>query len=107
LWDQITRYLKAGYSPEQIAGTLALVHADTPSLQGSHETIYTALYAMPRGELPMDVIGWWHFGHAKRRPRAGGEYQRGRIPDRVSIHDRPPDIEARLIPGLWEGDLIK
>jgi len=29
--------------------------------------------------------------------RAGGEDQRGRIPDRVSIHDRSPEVEARLI----------
>jgi len=34
-------YLKKGYSPEQIdgtlaAGTLALVHTDTPSLRVSH-----------------------------------------------------------------------
>lgn len=45
------RYLKKGYSPEPIAGTLALVHTDTPSLRVSHETIYTAISAMPRGEL--------------------------------------------------------
>ena len=25
----------------------------------------------------------------------------------VSMHDRPPDVEERLIPGHWEGDLIK
>jgi IS30 family transposase len=83
------------------------VHADTPSLQVSHETIYTAIYAMPRGALRTEVIGWLRFGHAKRRPRARGEDRRGRIPDMVSIHDRPPEIEDRLIPGHWEGDLIK
>ena len=26
LWKQVTKYLKIGYSPEQIAGTLATVH---------------------------------------------------------------------------------
>jgi len=36
-------------------------------LQVSHETIYTAIYAMPRGELRTEVIGWLRFGHAKRR----------------------------------------
>ncbi len=107
LWDEVMHYLKRRYSPEQIAGTLALVHAQTPSLQVSHETIYTAIYAMPRGELRTEVIGWLRFGHAKRRPRTRGDDRRGRIPDRVSIHDRPPEIDERLVPGHWEGDLIK
>jgi len=107
LWGRVIGYLKAGYSPEQIAGTLALVHSETPSLRVSHETIYTAIYAMPRGELRTEVIGWLRFGHAKRRPRARGEDRRGRIPDMVSIHERPPEVEERLIPGHWEGDLIK
>ena len=25
----------------------------------------------------------------------------------MSIHDRPPAIDERLVPGHWEGDLIK
>jgi IS30 family transposase len=62
---------------------------------------------MPRGELRKDVIGWLRFGHAKRRPRARGDDRRGRIPDMVSIHDRPPEVAERLVPGHWEGDLIK
>lgn len=107
LWEQVMNYLQLGYSPEQISGTLKLVHPETPTLQVSHETIYTAIYAMPRGELRKDVIGWLRFGHAKRRPRARGEDRRGRIPDMVSIHARPPEIEERLVPGHWEGDLIK
>jgi IS30 family transposase len=107
LWGQVMGYLKEGYSPEQISGTLAIVHPETPTLQVSHETIYTAIYAMPRGELRKEVIGWLRFGHSKRRPRARGEDRRGRIPDMVSIHDRPPEVEERLVPGHWEGDLIK
>ena len=107
LWGNVMNYLKDGYSPEQISGILSRVHPETPTLQISHETIYTAIYAMPRGELRKDVIGWLRFGHAKRRPRSRGEDRRGKIPEMVSIHDRPPEIEERLIPGHWEGDLIK
>jgi IS30 family transposase len=107
LWEQVMHYLRKGYSPEQIAGTLTLVHTDNPCLRVSHETIYTAIYAMPRGELRSEVIGWLRFAHAKRRPRTRGEDRRGRIPDMVSIHDRPPEVEERLVPGHWEGDLIK
>jgi len=80
LWAHVRRYLKAGYSPEQIAGTLATVNPDHPSLQVSHETIYTAIYAMPRGALRTEVIGWLRFGRPKRRPRArrrpAGTYSR-------------------------------
>jgi hypothetical protein len=66
---QALRYLKAGYSPEQITDTLASVCPDHPELQDSYETIYTAIYAMPRGKMRTTVIGWLCFGHAKRRPR--------------------------------------
>jgi IS30 family transposase len=107
LWKLVTDYLKLGYSPEQVSGTLKTLYPMDPSLQVSHETIYTAIYAMPRGELRTEVVGWLRQGHAKRRPRARGEDRRGQIPDMVSIHDRPPEIDERLVPGHWEGDLIK
>ena len=62
---------------------------------------------MPRGTLRTEVIGWLRFGRAKRRPRARGVDRRGKIPDMVSIHHRPPEVEERVVPGHWEGDLIK
>ncbi len=46
-------------------------------------------------------------GKTTRRPRSGGVDRRGQIPDMVSIHLRSPEIEDRLMPGHWEGDLIK
>ena len=107
LWHHVVDYLTAGCSPEQVAGALATVHADVPSLQISHETIYTAIYAMPRGALRTEVIGWLRLGNAKRRPRARGADRRGKIPDMVRIHDRPPEVAERAVPGHWEGDLIK
>lgn len=46
-------------------------------------------------------------GKITRRPRSGGVDRRGQIPDMVSIHVRPPEIEDRQMPGHWEGNLIK
>jgi IS30 family transposase len=40
-------------------------------------------------------------------PRKRGVDRRGTIPDMVSIHVRPPEIEDRVMPGHWEGDFIK
>jgi transposase, IS30 family len=62
---------------------------------------------MPRGELRRDLIDCLRFGHAKRRPRARGKDRRGAIPDMTSLHVRPPEVADRLVPGHWEGDLIK
>jgi transposase, IS30 family len=99
LWATVMLYLRQGYSPEQVSGTLKSVNPDRPDLQVSHETIYSAIYLMPRGELCTEVIGWLRFGHAKRRPRSRGGDRRGQIPDRVSIHERPPEVDGRLIKG--------
>jgi IS30 family transposase len=48
LWDRVMGYIRQGYSPEQVSGTLKAVNPDQPSLQVSHETIYSAIYLMPR-----------------------------------------------------------
>ncbi|MCR3877580.1 IS30-like element IS1394 family transposase, partial [Pseudomonas aeruginosa] len=59
------------------------------------------------GELRKELIICLRQGKTTRRPRSGGVDRRGQIPDMVSIHVRPPEIEDRLMPGHWEGDLIK
>lgn len=46
-------------------------------------------------------------GRSTRRPRFAGPDRRGQIPEMVSIHVRPPDVAARLMPDHWEGDLVK
>ena len=107
LWAQVQKLLKQRYSTEQIAGILPRMYPDDLSMRVSHETIYTALYAMPRGELRTELLATLRQARKARRPRARGEDRRGEIPNMVSIHQRPPEVEDRVIPGHWEGDLIK
>jgi IS30 family transposase len=107
LWPLVEELLRTCHSPEQIAGILRRMHPDESTLQVSHETIYTAIYAMPRGELRSELIACLRQSRKSRRPRARGEDRRGTIPNMTSIHDRPAEIEERLVPGHWEGDLIK
>jgi IS30 family transposase len=73
----------------------------------SHETIYASMYALPRGELRTDLIKALRQSHKTRRPRARGNDRREQIPDLRPISERPQEVQDRLIPGHWEGDLIK
>ena len=107
-FELVTYMLRKRLSPEQIAGKLR--NMTIPSLQDAYvcrETIYTAIYALPVGELRKELIVCLRQGKTTRRPRLGGVDRRGQIPEMVSIHVRPPEIEDRLMPGHWEGDLIK
>ena len=104
LWQLVLEKLSSGLSPEQVGGTLSRM---PEPVRISHETIYTAIYAMPRGELRTEVIGLLRKSHKTRRPRARGEDRRGLIPNMTSIDERPVEVSERLVPGHWEGDLIK
>jgi IS30 family transposase len=104
LFEQVVGFLRQGLSPEQIASTLG---AMLDPVRLSHETIYTALYAMPRGQLRGRVLTLLRRAHMRRRKRSAGEDRRGKIPNMVLIGERPSEIEERIVPGHWEGDLIK
>ena len=107
LFGVVQHFLARGWSPSQIAGTLKLMWPDEPQRTVSHESIYTCIYAMPKGELRKDLIACLRRAKSKRMPRSRGEDRRGQMPDLLSIHVRPPEASDRAFPGHWEGDLIK
>jgi IS30 family transposase len=107
LFGVVEHFLREGWSPEQIAGTMKGLYRDQPEQRVSHETIYNALYVMPKGELRTDLLNCLRQQRRTRRPRARGADRRGQLQDMRSLHVRPPEVEDRLIPGHWEGDLIK
>jgi IS30 family transposase len=108
--------LRAGWSPLQIAGRLRRMdndqHPEAALLHGSgtvcHETIYTALYALPRGELRRELLSALRQGRQNRRPRSrGADRRQGFVTEEIRIAARPEEVLGRLVPGHWEGDLIK
>src|SRR5471030_2857483 len=99
--------LNLRWSPQQIAGRLKSMWPNDSTETVSHETIYNAIYLHPRGERKREMIACLRHHNQVRKPRSQGADRRGQIPDRQSIHVRPPEVEDRLIPGHWEGDLIK
>lgn len=101
-------HLRLLWSPEQIAARLKIEYPNDMSMRASHETIYTYIYCLARGELKKELIATLKQQRTSReRPRQRGERARfSPIPDLVSIEERPKEVEDRIIPGHWEGDLI-
>jgi IS30 family transposase len=108
LRQAVAAKLDLEWSPEQIAGWLKWTYPGTEAFQVSHETIYRSLYVQARGVLKKELIEHLRSRRPIRRSRhaTAKADQRGRIPDAVSISERPASVEDRAVPGHWEGDLL-
>ncbi len=102
-WPLVLPLLRQGWSPEQIAGRLR----EVPSSSISHETIYAAIYAMPRGSLRTELVRLLRKSHAGRLPRARGSGRFTGVQNMTPIGLRPPEVDTRRAPGHWEADLLK
>ncbi|CAL8476988.1 protein of unknown function (plasmid) [Caballeronia sp. S22] len=66
-----------------------------PTQHVSHQTIYTAIYAQPRGELGRQLIACLRHGHSTRMSRSRGTDRRGQIASRSTEFPRD-SISTRL-----------
>jgi IS30 family transposase len=94
--------LAMGWSPEQIAGRLALENAP---MCISHESIYRFVYHRSAQK------DYWHRLLPMRKNRRGRLRRGGispvlHIKNRVAIAMRPDHIDNRSEPGHWEADLM-
>jgi len=103
LREHVIRELRAGRSPDVIAGRLK---TNPPrGLEGktiSHESIYVWIQ-----EGEGRKLGLHHFlcrGRPRRQKRHGRKKRKTHIPERVSIHERAKDIDRRQEIGHWESD---
>lgn len=100
----VRQKLRQQWSPEQIAGRLELDYPDDPAMRLSHSSIYRWIRADRQGGGE-----WWtHLRQSakKRRKAYGSGPRRSRIPNRVSIHDRPVAAQSRSEIGHWEADTV-
>jgi IS30 family transposase len=110
--EQLLAYVLARirkrWSPQMIAERLVIEYPSDMDMRVSHETIYTYIYCRTRGELKKELISYLnqkrrHRGH---RSRIAEAHRKAKIPNLVSIEERPKTVEDRIVPGHWEGDLI-
>ena len=83
------------------------MHPDDPGQRVCHETIHTAIHAQPRESLNTRMIEVLRQAKPKPRSRRIALAGSAMVPETMGIIHRPEDIEARLVPGHWEGDLIR
>ena len=93
--------LRDGWSPEQICGRLKLEKGKTVI---GVETIYRFIYLEENKHLRLfEYLPW---KRKRRQKKLGRASKRLHIPNRVSIHLRPKEVEKRKIFGHWEGDTV-
>lgn len=94
------------WSPEQIAIFLKKNY-QSKDMHISVDSIYTYIYILPRGELREELSRCLRQQHKKRRTQGHSQAgQTSNLEDMLSIEERPAEVEDRIIPGHWEGDLI-
>jgi IS30 family transposase len=98
-WSEIDHWLCNDWNPEQVSGWLK----SRKDLHVSHEWIYQHVLADKRngGDLYHHVRC-----KKKRRKRYGSYDRRGILPNRVSIDQRPGEVNTRQRLGDWEVDTI-
>ena len=95
--------LYEGHTPEQISGRLkAYGEAEKGIRYINHESIYQWLYKPSQKKQKLYLLLPCHHGRRGRRRRI----HRGKIKERVSIHNRPNHVLDRKEAGHFEADLI-
>ena len=94
----VTERLEEQWSPEQIAGRAKF---ENKPFSLSYNTIYRGI---ENGLLPKRLKK--NFRIKRKYKKCSGEDKRGKIPDTVSIHERPAGAENRTRYGHWESDTV-
>lgn len=106
LRNYVLNQLRLKWSPEEIAKRLKVDYPTDMTMRISHESIYTYLYCLPRGQLKKELLKCLRQERKFRHNRKTAHAKRSTISDFMSITERPKEVKDRIIPGHWEGDLI-
>ena len=102
----VYRHLRLKWSPTQIAQTLKMDYPTDIAMRTSPESIYTYLYVLPRGTLKKELLACLRQNRKHRHKQRRGAQAKRDLADMLSIEERPQEVEGRIVPGHWEGDLI-
>jgi IS30 family transposase len=102
LREVVRAKLACKWSPQQISRFLTRAEPDRAARQLCAETIYQGLFAGLLGKRP----GRLRTGRSRRKPHRRGVAIPNKIKNMKMLDRRPTEVNERLTPGHWEGDLI-
>jgi len=102
----VYRKLRKKWSPAQIAKELKKDYPADMAMRIAPETIYAYLFVLPRGSLKKELLACLRQNRKRRHQQSRGVKMERKLEDMLSIEERPKEVEDRIIPGHWEGDLI-
>jgi len=102
----VFRKLRLQWSPVQIAEMVEKDYPTDTTMRISPESIYTYLYVLPRGTLKKELLSCLRQNRKHRHKQRRGVEAKRKLEDMLSIEERPQEVENRIVPGHWEGDLI-
>lgn len=104
----VHKKLRLKWSPEQITNTMIEEYPNSTIMRITPESIYTYLYALPKGTLKKELLACLRRKRKRRHRRTNVKNTavERKIKDMISIEERPAEVADRSIPGHWEGDLI-
>ncbi|TGN09086.1 IS30 family transposase [Leptospira bandrabouensis] len=105
LYKEFKNRLELKWSPVQISQDLKRSFPNQKNMSISHQSIYTFIYLLPRGSLKKEINTYLRRKGKKSKP-AGNIGNIGKIPEMISIDERPKEVADRSVPGHWEGDLL-
>jgi IS30 family transposase len=105
LREAIQKLLTEQWSPRQISYQLSKDFPGQPEMQVVHESIYQALYSPQKHGLTREMTRHLRTGRRGRLPRRSSTARRSRFSGPL-LDQRPAEVDNRVVPGHWEGDLF-
>ena len=93
--------LQKGWDPSMISGRMKAEGFLTVCAETIYQWIYTSAWAIAE-----KLYQYLRQGKKRRTKQTGRSSHRSKIPNRVSIHDRPAVVDEKARIGDWEGDSV-
>jgi len=102
----ITLKLNEFWSPQQISNRIKIDYPNNQNMRVSTETIYKFIYNNKDPYEKAQLIKCLRQRKKYRYSRKNKNEKRGKIPNMISIKERPQNVEKRIDIGHWEGDSV-